>query len=360
MAKVSLSRLSEVLEKQSGHIFHVGIDVHKRSYHVAFYGDNGEQQAFVCSAEAVNLVKQLEKSRAQIAQVVYEAGPTGFELSRKLKDAGFKVLVVAPSRVPRPVIHGAKTDRLDCIRLAQYSAHGMLKGIAIPSKAQEAQRSLVRRRHDLIESVRSVKQRIRSHLLYLAVEEPAGLDRWSNNAVKALLKLPLDTWAKDTLKSLVRELDFLHKEKHRLEKQISVMCNQPEHGKRFDCLQTIPGIGPVTAATFLLEVFDPWRFKTAEQLASYLGLAPMVRQSGESKGRAKLRPVGQKRLRSLLIEAAWCWCRKDEQAGSKYHRIVCKTDVPQKAIAAVARELAIILWRLAIEQRAYEMRQLAA
>lgn len=80
----------------------------------------------------------------------------------------------------------------------------------------------------------------------------------------------------------------------------------------------------------------------------------MVRKSGDNKGRAALRPVGQKRLRSLLIEASWCWCRKDEQAGAKYRRIVSKTNVPQKAIAAVARKVAIILWRLSLEQRADE------
>lgn len=360
MAKVSLSRLSEVLEKQNGTVFHVGIDVHKKSYHVAFYGNNGELESFVCSAELGEFVKQLEPFRAQIVQVAYEAGPTGFELARVLKEAGFTVLVVAPSRVPRPVTHGAKTDRLDCIKLAQYSAHGILKSIAIPSRAQEAQRGLVRRRHDLVDSIRTVKQRIRSQLLYLSVKEPAGLDHWRGEAVNALLKLPLEPWAKETLKSLIRELNFLYKEKQRVEKQLRVMCSQPEQGKTYECLQTTPGIGPITAATFMLELFDPRRFKNADQVAGYLGLAPMVRQSGESKGRAKLKPVGQKRLRSLLIEAAWCWCRKDEQAAAKYNRIVSKTDVAQKAIVAVARDLAIILWRLSIEQRPYQIRQMAA
>jgi transposase len=244
--------------------------------------------------------------------------------------------------------------------LAEYSARGILKSIAIPSRVQEAQRSLIRRRHDLVDSIRRVKQRIRSHLLYLAVKEPDGLDHWRGEAVYALLKLPLEACAKQTLKSLVRELNFLHKEKQRLEKQIKVTCSQPERGNVFEYLQTTPGVGPVTAATFMLELFDPRRFETAEQLGNYLGLAPMVRQSGESKGRAKLKPVGQKRLRSLLIEAAWCWCRKDEQARAKYSRIVSKTDVAQKAIVAVARDLGIILWRLSIEQRPYQVRQMAA
>jgi len=347
------------MEKQNGSIFHVGIDVHKNSYHIAFYGNNGEILPFVCSAELAAIVKQLETFRAQIVQVAYETGPTGFELARMLIEAGIKVLVVAASRVPRPVTHGAKTDRLDCIRLAKYSAHGMLKGITIPSREQEAQRSLVRHRHDLVESIRRVKQRIRSYLLYLSVEEPVGLDHWSGEAINALLKLALDAWAKQTLKSLVRELNFFYKERQRVEKHLRALCRKPEHGKTFEYLQTTPGVGPVTAATFMLELFDPGRFKSADQLSSYLGLAPMVKQSGESRERAKLRPVGQKQLRSLLVEAAWCWCRKDEQAEAKYRRIVNKTNVAQKAIVAVAKDLAVILWRLSIEQRPYQIRHLA-
>lgn len=360
MVKMNLSRLSQVMEKQNGTVFHVGIDVHKKSYHVALFGNKGQLHTFVCSAAPEEVANHLSQCNAKIAQIAYESGPTGFSLARVLKQAGFSVIVVAPSRVPRPVTAGAKTDRLDCMRLAQYAANGMLKGIAIPSPVQEAQRSLIRRRHDLVDSIRTVKQRIRSHLLYLAVEEPAGLDHWSEHTVKALLKLPLLPWAKDTLKSLVRELAFLKKEKQRIEKQIMCVCRHSHHGKSFECLQTAPGVGPITAATFQLEMFDPHRFTTGGQVASYVGLAPMVRQSGQCKGRASLRPVGQKRLRSLLIEAAWCWSRKDAQAGAKYRRLVSKTNVPQKAIAAVARDLVIVLWRLSMEQRAYQMRPLAA
>ena len=99
MAKVSLSRLSEILEKQNDNVFHVGIDVHKKSFHTAFYGNNGLLETFVCSSELDDFIRQLEPFQAQIVQVVYEAGPTGFELARMLEEAGFTVLVVAPRRL---------------------------------------------------------------------------------------------------------------------------------------------------------------------------------------------------------------------------------------------------------------------
>lgn len=361
MAKINLSQIGKFLGNKNKHAIHIGIDVHKNSYHVAFYGDDGDTQTCVCSAEPKLLVNCLQEFSPKISRIVYEAGPTGFELARCLEAAGFTVVVVAANRVPRPVTQGAKTDRLDCIRLARYSAKDIVPGVAIPSKCQEAQRSLVRRRHDLTDGIRTVKQRIRSQLLYFSVKEPEGLNHWSDQAVKSLLTLPLSDWAKETMKSFVRELCFLKKERQYIEKQLRVVCrDRKQHGRQFENLQTIPGVGPITAATFMLELFDPHRFKRAEQVASYLGLAPMVRQSGQSRGRARLRPVGQKRLRSLLIEAAWWWSRKDVWARDKYRRIMRKTNLSQKAIVAVARDLAIILWRLSVEKRVFETRSLPA
>jgi transposase len=65
--------------------------------------------------------------------------------------------------------------------------------------------------------------------------------------------------------------------------------------------------------------------------------------------------VGQKRLRSLLIEAAWVWIKRDAKAHEQYRKLLGKTGVPQKAIAAMARRLAIIMWRLSVEKRAYRL-----
>jgi transposase len=115
----------------------------------------------------------------------------------------------------------------------------------------------------------------------------------------------------------------------------------------------VPGGGKVVATTFHTELFRPERFGRGEEVASYLGLAPTVRHSGERTPRGHLVPVGQTRLRSLLIEAALIWRAKDTYARELYNKLLSKTGIPQKAIAALARRLAIIFWRLSIEQRAY-------
>jgi len=359
MARTNLTRLAEVLDNGNSLSHHVGIDVHKRSYHLAFRREDGFLHTFVSPADPQFLITKLMQTGINVARIVYEAGPTGFGLARALGVVGYKVAVVAPSRVPRPVTAGAKTDRLDCIRLAEYSARDMIQGIAVPTEVEEAERSVIRRRHDLTDSIRRVKQRIRSLLLFSGIPEPDQLKNWSKKSAPALLKLPMLAGAKMTLRSLVRELIFLEKEKKQIERQLEHISSQARHSKEISCLQSVQGVGAITAATFRLELFDPERFQNVGEVVSLLGLAPMVRQSGEGKARGKLRPVGQKRLRSLLIEAAWGWKSRDSAAAARYGKVLARCGTPQKAICALARHLAGILWRLLVEKRHYEIRQMA-
>ena len=356
MVATKVTELAKFLELDIDRDFHVGIDVHKKSYHVAVLRSDGEVKTFVSSASPEAIVAMLLPHLRRIRAVAYEAGPTGFGLARTLAKAGFSVIVVAPSRVPRPVTAGAKTDRLDCMRLADHAARGILKSIAVPTEEEEAERSVIRRRHDLADGTRRVKQRIQSLLLFHGVEAPPGLNHWGRSAVAQLRKFRLPKEAKATLLSLLRELNFLTKEKAFMEERTSSVCEKPEHFEEMRCLRSVPGVGPITAATFLLELFRPSRFDRVEEVTSYLGLAPLVRQSGERKSRVALPPVGQTRLRSLLVEAAWTWKSRDPAIDSHYRKLLSRTGLPQKAICALARKLAVVLWRLTMEKRTYEFR----
>lgn len=338
MAKSNLTSLNNFVEKFSGHEFWVGADVHKRSYHIAIYRVDGKVRTFVCPASPLRLLRKLQSLNGTIAGLAYEAGPTGFSLARMIQAAGIRVIVAAPSRIPRPVLCGAKTDRLDCIKLAEYAAKGMIKSIVIPTEREEAKRSLIRRRHLLVDSIRKCKQRIKGKLLFLGLQEPQEVRNWTQNAPEVLLALPMDDVARLALESFLREFAFLQEEGIK---------------KTMTCLKSVPGVGMVVASTFCMELFRPERFNRAEEVTSYLGLAPMVYHSGENNPSGRLKPVGQRRLRSLLIEAAWMWRSRDKYAQKIYNRLLGKSGIPQKAITALARKLAVILWRLSVEKRTY-------
>ena len=330
----------------------VGVDVHKKSYAVAIIDKQGISKSFSMAADDTALVSKLQQFTNDIACVAYEAGPCGYSLYYALNEAGIPALVAAPSRIPRPVTRGAKTDSLDCRKIADYAARDMLVPVFVPEKQEAGIRTLQRRRHKLTDLQRKAKQHIRALLLEKHLPEPAGLDTWSKGALATLQGLRLDMNTRITLDSLLRELEFLHAERCRIDDAVADCLNEQQK-RRVENLQTIPGVGPTLARTFVTEIFQPERFPHAAQLASYVGLAPVVQQSGERGARGALVRTGQRRLRSLLVECAWQHKSKDAGAEALYKRIVSRTSLPQKAITAVARRLGILLWRLSVENRPY-------
>ena len=358
MAIFSVSDFRQFIELNPQESYWMGMDVHKRSYYVALCDSEGNYYTWSAPADPKKLIETIRHYNILINCACYEAGPTGFSLARSLIEEGIPCMVGAPNKIPRSVSPGSKTDRLDCIKLARYASKGLIRSIAIPSSKSESERALLRRRHQLTDAIRQVKQRIKAVFLFHGMDEPAELKHWSKNSRKRLLQLSCSKNLKLVLESHTRQLEFLISEQKIIEEQLKVIAQKDAHREIVDALKTVPGVGFITAITFHLELFEPERFKREEEVASYLGLAPTVKHSGEHHPRGYLVPVGQQRLRSLLIEASWMWVANDEYAAAMYRKIFSKSQIPQKAIAAVARKLAIILWRLSIEKRAY--RKMAA
>ena len=83
-----------------GERVHVGIDVHKATYSIAVYsGDRGLLATWAQPADPEVLLGRLRPIRSQVAEVAYEAGPTGCGCAALLEAEGFPVLVVAPSQL---------------------------------------------------------------------------------------------------------------------------------------------------------------------------------------------------------------------------------------------------------------------
>jgi transposase len=318
MAHASVTGLRQFVKGFEADTFWIGVDVHKRSYHLALLRVDGRTSTWVAPPKPEALVWLIRDLGLRVGAVAHESGPTGFGLARELAAAGVPVLVAAPSKIPREVRPGAKCDRLDCTKLAAYAAKGMLKAIAIPTPEEEARRTLVRRRHTVVDSLRRCKQRIKGLLLFLCVAEPKELASWGQGAAEALLALDITGENRFTLESHLRELGFMQNELREMDGRLKRMASEDGRRRTMACLQSVPGVGQVVAATFCHELFRPERFARAEEVA-----------------------------------AAWMWRAKDAYAREMYSRLLNRSGIAQKAITAIARRLAIILWRLAVEQRLY-------
>ncbi len=342
------------LRCQPGEVIHVGVDVHKATYHVAVLSERrGLLATWVQPARPELLAERLTPLREAIAQVVYEAGPTGFALVRRLRADGFRAEVIAPAKTP--VIPGAepKTDRLDCRRLATFAQKGLLQPVRVPTEPEEADRQVLRLREQLVRKSRSVQQQIKAFLLQHGLAEPKGLACWSDAALRALRQLDLGAELRFCLDVLLDELDHARGQVARVTKRLRELSRTDRHHPAVANLRSVPGVGPITAMTFRLELPEPERFEHDGQVARMIGLAPHVIQSGQTRRSGRVLKSGNARLRTALVESAWRWVARDEAAARHYRRLVANTGSGKKAIVAMARRLGVLLWRLSVRHEPY-------
>lgn len=334
---------------------YVGTDVHKRSNSVALVDKNTERIVswWHQPPSAQALIDRLEPIRAHVVRISYEAGPTGFGLARKLRAAGYDVEVISPAHTPRAAVRTAKTDRIDCRNLARLSAKGDLHPVCIPTVEQEEDRQLVRLRGQRVDRLKELKVQVKSFLLFHGLEEPKGLNSWSAKSIRALRAMELSVRLRRCFDLQLDDLDRAIAAVKEIDAEIKALSATPAFEIGVKLCVTVPGVAVITAMIFMTEMFDPGRFHRATEVSSYQGLAPGVEGSGEKLRLLPLMKTGNPRLRTLLVEAAWNWVRYDPGARRRYHRLLARVRVPQKAIVAMARRLGIILWRMLTRNEPY-------
>lgn len=332
---------------------YVGIDAHKKSLHIALWLNCAPAIDFVSPPDNKKLIETLNKLRPALRMVVYEAGPTGYSLARAMQNANLPVSVVAPSKTPRQAAPDSKTDSLDARKLAEYAAKGLLRHITIPTKHQEARRQLTRLREQLVAKQTRVKLQIKGFLLQHGIDQPQALSRWSRAAIEYLKNIHLSEPLRYCLDTLIEEVLSVAVHIKSAEQKIKEAFSEKPLSATCKLLATHPGVGPTIAAQFAAEIFNPKRFTDKTQLAKYVGLAPSVRQSGRTLRDGPILKTGRPQLRCMLIQGAWLWIRKDHDAYKTFCRLVHNTGHKNKAITAMARKLAIHLWKMACDNKPY-------
>src|SRR3989442_15071051 len=114
-------------------------------------------------------------------------------------------------------------------------------------------------------------------------------------------------------------------------------------------LSTAPGVGPLTALSFVATLDEVERFDHAHQVESYRGLVPREWSSGEQQQRGKITKQGSGQMRALLVGAAWRILRRQGVVGSKlrhWAEHIAARRGKRIAVVALARRLAGMLYAL--------------
>lgn len=331
----------------------------RREHPAIFRADSEERCARL--EHVVKLLQEFKRKSGLPAgcrvSLLYEAGQDGFWIARALQARGIEVLVVDAASIPVPRhARRAKTDRLDALKLLQVlcawsrGERGEVRMVHIPSEEEEARRLFARERGLLQKENQQHVDRMRKLLLLHGCAEEFDDDFAERLAAGKVRRadgrpLPEELWGR-----LMREcerLDVVRRQQRGLER--TLLHQLPENVQRtIASLAQLKGVGWVGAMRLVLELF--WRdFNNRRQVGACVGLVPQPYDSGDSHVDQGISKQGNRRVRALLIEMAWFWIRyqpeselarwfaKRTAGGSKRGRRI--------AIVAVARKLAIALWR---------------
>jgi transposase len=323
---------------------YVGLDVHKRSWNAALYL-NGQYLRNVHQPPSPQaLYKYLHQHYPGARYVcAYESGKFGYWIQRQLKEKNIECMVVNPADIPSAQKDELqKTDPRDARGIAKALQSGLLKGIYIPCERQEADRSLVRQRKKIWRDLVRCKNRIKNFLDYTGVELPEKFNNsnWSKNFIQWLNDLPFEhNGHRSTLNYMVREMELLRHELLGISNDIRKLMRSSFYKKRYYLLRTISGIGPLTAASLLTELWDMKRFSSFYELNSFVGLMPMEHSSGERELKGRLTIRKHRQLRSDLVECSWAAKRSDPALQLYYHEQLKRGKEPKLIIVKIARKL---------------------
>lgn len=328
----------------SGQNIYIGLDTHLKSWKTTIRVGDTFYKTFSQDPEAVVLSKYLQKHFPGANYYsAYEASFSGFKAHRELTQLGINNIVVNPADIPTTdKERKQKEDARDSRKIAEQLAASSLLGIHIPDITTEGDRSLVRFRKTLTKEISRNKVRVKSFLYYHGIIIPERFTKsthWSKRFILWLetLDLPSDS-AKSTLNTIIELVLFLRKKHLEVLRHIRNLSKQDSYKTNVELLVSIPGIGLITAMTFLTEIEDISRFKTLDKLCSYIGLVPMTNSSGESESIGGITKRQNKLLRSMIIESSWVAIRNDPALMLSYQNLITRMK-PNKAIIRIAKKM---------------------
>jgi transposase len=345
-----------------GQLIYVGIDCHKKNWTVTILGEQYEHKTISQNPDPDILASYLKRNFPGAGyHAVYEAGFNGFYPCRQLKQLGINCNVVHAADVPtmnKEKIH--KLDPVDSRKLARSLRSKEFEPIHIPEPSLEADRTLVRQRFRIMKDVTRTKSRVRSLLFQFNISIPdrftAGQTRsWSKVFINWLKGLELEHESlKQTLDNYIRIGEIQRKELLSVNRQVRYLSQTDAYRDNYNLLISIPGIGFLTAMTFLVQIGDIRRFKSLDDLCDYIGLVPMMKGSGPKLYIGKMINRGRKELKIMIIEAAWDAVRMDPALMAKFNELTKRMN-KNKAIIRIARKLVSRMRFVLMAQQPYKM-----
>lgn len=352
----------------------VGMDTDTKNNQVAVYRGWDKEPAaeWIAGMDRKGMQRLIERLKKEEGEVrcVYEAGPCGYELYRRLRKAGIHCDVIAPSLTPRKPGDRVKTNRRDARNLGRLYRAGELTTIQVPDEKQEAVRDLVRAREDVREDLTRGQHRLRRFLSRQGLAW-TGKTAWTQKHWRWIEHITFeDANLQTVLEESIRAVQQSQEQLKAFDARVEENAQKPEYEKKVARYKTMRGVRTTTAMTIIAEAWDLRRYPTAPEFMGSTGLVPGEHSTGDHQHRGRITKAGNAHLRRVLVEAAWQYRhrsmagpsikqrrqgqpaavvaiveRADQRLNRKFRRLVDRYNKkPAVAAVAVARELAGFIW----------------
>ena len=330
---------------------HIGIDVHKTESQLCILGEDSQLSERRIRTTAERFAAVLgDRPRARI---LLEASTESEWVARCLEGLGHEVIVADPNFAPMYAARRRKikTDRRDARALAEACRLGAYRPAHRLSDVQRHVRGRLTVRDALVRTRTGYISVVRARLRQHGWRVPTGS---AEGFIRRVLALGLPGRLLSELAPLLAVMRQVNQPVAYSDQRIATIARADVRVER---LQSVPCVGPVTAAAFVAALDDAGRFARAHQVEAYLGLVPREWSSGEGQRRGRITKAGHRCMRSRLVQAAVSIRRGrhpttaalrewTERLAARRGRFI--------AVVALARRLAGILYALLRDGTRYQ------
>ncbi|HKV80282.1 MAG TPA: IS110 family transposase, partial [Candidatus Sulfotelmatobacter sp.] len=257
--------------------------------------------------QAEQFYRELQKRDVAVRVGMESSGHSRW-FERLLRELQFELWIGDPAQIRTKRVRKQKTDRQDAQLILQLLMEDRFPRIWVPDAENRDLRQLLWHRHRLVQ----MRTRVMNQLHVVALNE--GLRRkkalWRTAGRKELESIALAPWASRRRQDLLDVLDQLTPKIQELTYALQEEVEKRPVTRR---LMTHPGVGPLTALAFELVIGTPQRFHCGKQIASYVGLVPEEKSSGDRRRQGHISKQGNVLLRFLLVEAAQVTVRSQQE-----------------------------------------------
>jgi len=334
----------------------IGVDLHKSQFTVCFLPENRRTVETglyptkeIGYEEFLGKCGEYQEKGYEVRAAVESTGNARYFRNRMLS-AGIDVTVVNTLKFKVVNESVKKTDKHDARTLAEFLEKDMLPESRLCSQTSEDIRRVLKTRAIAVKAVVGIKNQIHGLLLGYGIETKRGQlqsKKERQRILSGLVDHSVYGSAAEAIKPLFDTLDQFSAQVKKLEKVLESMVAED---KEVELLQTIPGVGLITAATLRAFIDDINRYSSPKKFASHMGLAPWVQNSNETIHHGHITKRGPKDMRTAMVQCVLGMVRNKRTTGG--YRIMTRYRLMKthkgsgKSIIATARKLSTIIYMM--------------